>query len=195
MASAPLSSSSSDTLAPLSPQAESKLRKLVWVVTGLVLLLVGMMRNPKFHIPLPEGVGLDFLPGFYSFLNVLVAICLVLAVVAVKKGNIPRHRRFINAAMIFSGLFLLSYVAYHFTSAETKFTGTGWVRPVYFFLLGSHIILAAVSLPFILLAYLAGKADRRPAHRRLVKVVFPMWLYVSITGPVVYVMLHVMNFR
>lgn len=185
----------SDIQPALSPELESKLRKLVWVVTGLVLLLVGMMRNPRFDIPLPEGVSLAFLPGFYSLLNVLVAIFLVLAVVAVKNGNIARHRRFINAAMVCSGLFLLSYVAYHFTSEDLKFTGTGWVRPVYFFLLISHIALAAVSLPFILLAYLAGKADRRAAHRRLVKVVFPMWLYVAVTGPVVYVMLHVMNFR
>jgi putative membrane protein len=90
-------------------------------------------------------------------------------------------------------LFLLSYVAYHFTSTETKFTGTGWVRPVYFFLLITHIVLAAVSLPFILLAYLAGWADRREVHRRLVKFVFPMWLYVAVTGPVVYLMLYVLN--
>lgn len=178
---------------PLSPATEQKLRKVVCVVTVLVLLLVGMMRNPRFHIELPAGVSLDFLPAFYSALNCLVAVCLILAVVAVKKGNIVTHRRFINAALVLSGLFLLSYVAYHFTSTETKFTGTGWVRPVYFFLLITHIVLAAVSLPFILLAYLAGWADRRDAHRRLVKFVFPMWLYVAVTGPVVYLMLYVLN--
>ena len=178
---------------PLSPAAEQKLRKIVWVVTALVLTLVGMMRDPRFHLELPAGVSLDFLPAFYSALNCLVAVCLVLAVTAVKKGNTVTHRRFINAALVLSGLFLLSYVAYHFTSTETKFTGIGWVRPVYFFLLITHIVLAAVSFPVLLRAYLAGWADRREAHRRLVKFVFPMWLYVAVTGPVVYLMLYVLN--
>lgn len=174
----------------LSASAEKSLRKVVWGITALVLVLVGMMRNPKFHITLPGGVSLDFLPALYSSFNCLVAVSLIMAVIAVKQGNIARHRGFINAAMVLSGLFLLSYVAYHFTSQETKFTGTGWIRPVYFFLLISHIALAAVSLPFILLAYLAGWADRRDAHRRLVKFVFPLWFYVAITGPVIYLMLY-----
>ena len=81
-------------------------------------------------------------------------------------------------------------MAYHFTSYETKFTGTGWIRPVYFSLLISHILLAAISFPFILLAYLAGWADRRAVHRKLVRFVFPMWLYVAITGPIVYLLLY-----
>lgn len=175
---------------PLSPAAEEKLRKAVWLVTVLVLVLVGMMRSPRFHITLPEGVSLDFLPVVHAVLNSLVAICLVLAVVAVKHGNIARHRALITMAMVLSGLFLLGYVAYHFTSMETKFTGTGWIRPLYFFLLITHIIFAAVSFPFILLAYLSGWADRREAHRRLVRIVFPMWLYVAVTGPIVYLMLY-----
>ena len=174
----------------LSASSEQTLRKVVWVITGVVLVLVGMMRNPKYHINLPAGVSLDFLPAVYSVFNCLVAICLILAVLAVKRGKIDRHRRFINAAMVLSGLFLISYVVYHFTSHPTKFTGTGWIRPVYFALLISHIALAAISLPFILLAYLAGWADRRDAHRRLVKFVFPLWLYVAVTGPVVYLMLY-----
>lgn len=169
---------------------EQRLRALVWVVTGFVLLLVGMMRRPEFHIALPSGVSLAFLPAVHAVLNSLVAICLVFAIISIKKGNIPRHRRFVTTAMILSGLFLLGYVAYHFTSTETKYTGTGWIRPVYFTLLISHIALAAVSFPFILLAYLAGWADRRAAHRKLVRFVFPMWLYVAVTGPVVYLMLY-----
>jgi putative membrane protein len=174
----------------ISLAMEQRLRVVVWIVTGLVLILVGMMRRPEFHIDLPEGVSLAFLPAVHAVLNSLVAVCLVLAVLAVKAGNIARHRAFITAAMVLSGLFLLGYVAYHFTSTETKFTGIGWIRPVYFFLLITHIVLAAVSFPFILLAYLAGWADRRAAHRKLVRFVFPMWLYVAITGPVVYLMLY-----
>lgn len=174
----------------LSPAVERKLRVVVWIVTGLVLLLVGMMRRPEFHVDLPAGIRLDFLPAVHAVLNSMVAVCLVSALMAIRFGRIEVHRRFISAAMGLSGLFLLGYVAYHFTSTETRFTGTGWIRPVYFFLLISHICLAAISLPFILLSYLAGWADRREAHRKLVRFTFPMWLYVSITGPVVYLMLY-----
>lgn len=174
----------------LSLKMEQRLRAVVWVVTGLVLILVGMMRQPEFHIQLPEGVSLDFLPAVHAVLNSLVAVCLVLAVISIKKGDVTRHRAFITAAMGLSALFLIGYVAYHFTSHPTKFTGTGWIRPVYFSLLITHISLAAVSFPFILLAYLAGWADRRSAHRKLVRFVFPMWLYVAVTGPVVYLMLY-----
>lgn len=174
----------------LSPHAERKLRVWVWVVTVAVLLLVGLMRRPELRIALPAGVSLSFLPAVYSTLNALVAVCLVLAVRAAQRGDIARHRRLITAALAMSGLFLIGYVAYHFTSAETKFAGAGWVRPVYFFLLITHISLAAMSLPCILLAYLAGWSDRRAAHRRLVRWVFPLWLYVAVTGPVVYLMLR-----
>lgn len=177
----------------LSAAAEKKLRPAVWVVSALVVGLVVLMGRPEFKIRLPEGVSLAFLPAVYSAINAMVAVCLVLAVLAVKQGNINRHRRLITAAMILSGLFLLSYVVYHFTNPATKFTGTGWVRPVYFFLLITHIAFATLSLPFILLAYLSGWADRREAHRRLVKFVFPLWFYVAVTGPVVYLMLTFCN--
>ena len=174
----------------LSLAMEQRLRAVVWVLTGLVLILVGMMRRPEFHIQLPEGVSLAFLPAVHAVLNSLVAVCLILAVISIKKGDITRHSRFITAAVFLSGLFLLGYVAYHFTSHATLFTGSGWIRPVYFTQLISHIALAAISFPFILLAYLAGWADRRAAHRKLVRFVFPMWLYVAITGPIVYLMLY-----
>lgn len=173
----------------ITPAAEQKLQYGVWIVTTLVLVLVGMMRRPEFQITLPDGVSLSFLPAVYSTINVFVAIFLLLALVAIKKKNIPLHRRHINTATVLSAIFLLMYVAYHFTSSEVRFTGTGAARIVYFFILITHITLAAVSLPFILTAYIAGWADKREKHRSLVKWVFPMWLYVAITGPVVFVML------
>lgn len=179
------------TVQPLSPLAEKKLRAVVWFLTFVVLGLVVNMRNPALHITLPEGVSLAFLPAVYSGINALVAVCLVLALVFIKQGNVSRHRAMITTAMILSVLFLLLYVVYHLTSNETKFTGQGWARRVYFFLLITHVILAAVSFPFILLTYLAGWADRREAHRWMAKFVFPMWLYVAVTGPVVYLMLYV----
>jgi putative membrane protein len=95
-----------------------------------------------------------------------------------------------TSAMLLSLLFLLCYVAYHFTSKETRFGGVGSIRTLYFILLITHIFFAALSLPFILLTYLAGLADRRIVHRKLAKFTFPMWLYVAMTGPVCYMMLR-----
>jgi putative membrane protein len=174
----------------LSAAAEKKLRVVVWIVTALVLILVGLMRRPELRFVLPEGFQLDFLPRVHAVLNSCVAVFLVAALVAIKKQNIAAHRRFMSMAMLFSAVFLLCYVAYHFTNEETKFGGEGTIRYVYFFLLITHIVAAAVSFPLILFTYLAGWADRRAAHRRLAKFTYPLWLYVAITGPVCYLMLR-----
>ena len=179
-----------------------KLGIAAWVLTGAILILVGLMRRIK--IPLPEGVSLSFLPPFHAAVNALAAVVLVVAFIAVIRGRIALHRRMIMAAMGLSVLFLLSYVAYHFTSNEVKFgdsnldgtvdaaelAAVGSARAFYLVLLISHIVLAGVSLPFILFTFIAGYTNRFAAHRRLAKWVFPVWLYVAITGPVCYWMLR-----
>lgn len=175
---------------PLSAVAEKKCRIAVWIVTALVLVLVGLMRRPDLRIPLPEGVSLAFLPMVHAIINSLVAICLITALVMIKKGNVCGHRKMMSTAVILSATFLLCYVAYHFTNEETKFGGVGAVRTVYFLLLITHILFAALSFPLILLTYLAGWADRRQAHRKLAKWTFPMWLYVALTGPICFLMLR-----
>lgn len=166
-----------------------KLRIGVWVVTLLVWILVGAMRRPE-KIPLPDGVSLAFLPAVHAVLNSMVAIFLVAALVMIKRKNVTNHKRFISAAMICSALFLLCYVAYHFTTSETKFGGEGLIRYVYFALLISHIVLAAVSLPFILQTWVYGFTNQFQRHRKMAKWVFPVWLYVAVTGPVCYLMLR-----
>lgn len=179
-----------------------KLGIAAWIVSAAVLLLVVAMQKIKF--PLPTGWSTAFLPPVHALLNSLVAVCLVAAVVAVKQGKIVLHRRFIVAAMTFSVIFLLCYVAYHLTSAEVKFGDTdgdgvvsaaeklavGSARVNYLLLLLSHITLAAVSLPFILFTFIAGWTSRFTAHRRLARWVFPLWLYVAITGPICYWLLR-----
>lgn len=166
-----------------------KLKLAVWGVTALVLLLVVMMRSP-YKIPLPEGWSMMFLPPVHAVLNTLVAVFLVAALVAVKAGKIGLHRNFVFVAMGLSALFLLCYVAYHFTTEETRFGGEGWVRTVYFFLLITHIVLAGLSLPAILFTFLTGVTNRFATHRRLARWVFPIWLYVAVTGPICYLMLR-----
>lgn len=173
---------------PARPETARKLRIIAWILTAAVLGLTALMRGPK--IPLPEGVSFSFLPPVHALLNSLVAVFLLAALWAVKQGRIALHRNFIMAAMACSVLFLICYVTYHFTTEETKFGGTGWVRPVYFFLLATHIILAGVSLPCILITFISGWTNHFAAHRRLAKWVFPLWLYVALTGPICWWMLR-----
>lgn len=174
----------------LSLTTEKQLRIGVWIVTALVLVLVGLMRRPELRLILPDGVHLDFLPAVHAVLNATVAVFLIAALVAVKNRNYLGHQRCMTTAMILSALFLLCYVAYHFTNEETKFGGEGVIRFIYLFLLLTHIFAAATSFPLILLTYLAGWSDQRERHRRLAKLTYPMWLYVAITGPVCYLMLR-----
>lgn len=166
-----------------------KLGIVAWILTAVVLVLVGLMCRPELRIPLPEGFTFGFLPPVHAVLNSLVAVSLVVAILAVKQGKIALHRNAIFAAMGLSVAFLLCYVAYHFTTEETRYGGTGAMRSLYFFLLVSHIILAGISLPCILFTFIAGWTNRFVAHRRLAKWVFPLWLYVAVTGPICYLML------
>lgn len=170
---------------PANKELAVTLKKVIWVLTTVVLITVGLMRRVKFDI----GVELDFLPAVHALLNSLVAISLVMAVWMIKKKNVIAHKRWINFAMICSVLFLLGYVAYHFTTEETKYAGQGTMRYVYFFVLITHIVLAGVSLPFILFTWMFGVTNQFKKHRRLARYVFPIWLYVAITGPICYFML------
>lgn len=179
-----------------------KLTVGVWIVTVVVLALVGMMRLVT--VELPEGVSLGFLPPFHALLNSCAAICLVLALKAIKGKRIEQHRGWIYVAMGCSLVFLLSYVTYHFTMPETVFGDTngdgvlqngeeeaaGVLRSIYLAVLLSHIALAALSLPFILMTFVYGFTNQFAKHRRAAKLVFPVWLYVAVTGPVVYLLLR-----
>jgi len=169
-------------------QLARRLNVVAWILTVVVLGLVGAMRRIK--IQLPDGVDLSFLPTVHATLNSLVAVFLIIALVMIKRKNVAAHKRAISAAMICSILFLLCYVSYHFTTRETKFGGTGTTRTIYFVLLVSHIVLAAVSFPFILFTWIYGFTNQVQKHRRMAKYVFPVWLYVAITGPICYLMLR-----
>jgi putative membrane protein len=184
-----------------NPALGKKLTILVWIITAAVLFLVGLMRQVK--IDLPHGISLHFLPPIHAILNSIAAFSLIMAIIAIKKKLVINHQRWIFLAMTCSFLFLLSYVAYHFTNTETLFGDTdkngilsveeieavGKMRIVYLSILISHIVLAALSLPFILLTFVYGFTNQFNKHRKLAKKVFPVWLYVAVTGPVVYLLL------
>ena len=166
----------------------ARLKVVIWVVTAAVLVLVGLMQQVK--IDLPEGVDLSFLPAVHAIINSSVVALLIAALLFVKRGNVVAHQRAISFALGLSVLFLLCYVSYHFTNDATRYGGEGLLRFVYLILLISHIVLAAVSFPFILLTWMYAYTNQIQQHRWLAKMVFPVWLYVAATGPICYLMLR-----
>jgi putative membrane protein len=180
---------------------EKKLKIAAWIITVVVLGLVLMMRRVK--IPVPEGFDLSFLPPFHATVNALTALVLLVALYFIKQKKIQQHRNAIYVAIALSVLFLLSYVAYHFTTPETLFgdsnhngaldelekAAVSGVRPFYLLLLLSHIALAAGIFPFILFTFIRAYTNQIERHRKMARWVFPIWLYVAITGPICYFML------
>lgn len=143
-----------------------------------------------FHAPVDvSGTRLAFLPALNALLNALAAIALVIGFLFIRAKNVAAHRASMFTAFIFSSVFLVAYITNYALHGEMHFQGQGDVRCVYFPLLISHIILAVVALPMILITFFLSLSGRFPAHRRLARWTFPIWLYVSVTGVVVYAML------
>ncbi len=132
------------------------------------------------------------LPLINATLNALSGVLLLIAFILIKQRRIQAHKRFMLAACTTSLLFLAGYVTNHYLrhGVVTRFTGTGWIRPVYFTLLTTHTILAIVILPLAIISVLHGLNMRVPQHRRVAKWTFPLWMYVSVTGVLVYCFLY-----
>ncbi len=161
------------------------LTNLSIVVSIVVLLLVGVMRRVKIDL----GIDFSFIPPISALLNTLVSICLVAALYFIKKKDWVNHKKSIYGAMTFSGLFLLGYVLYHFTTEETVFCKDGIISTVYYFFLITHVVLAGLSLPFILITFSRGFTFQVEKHKKMARWIFPIWLYVAVTGPICYLML------
>ena len=163
-----------------------KLNIYATIVSAVVLLLVATMRQiPRLDL----GIDFSFLPAVYSFTNLLAAVFLVLALNFIRQKKVEQHRKMIYVALSMSTLFLLMYVLYHITTPEIKYCGEGIIRTVYFLLLVTHVVLAAVSFPFILFTFIRGYTMQVEKHKKMARWVYWVWLYVSISGPIVYLML------
>jgi len=132
---------------------------------------------------------LSFLPPIYATTNGITAVVLVWAVIAIKNGKQKLHERLMTFAIALSVAFLVMYVAYHMTSDSTKFGGEGAIRYIYFFILVTHILLSIAIIPLVLITYVRALAKRFDRHRKIAKITFPLWLYVAVTGVVVYLMI------
>ena len=163
-------------------------RNLIIGVSVLVPLIVFLLY--LFPAEPRQDLGwISFLPAFNASVNSITAILLVLARVAILKGNEGSHRNLMLTAFGFSGVFLISYLIYHSSAEPTSYGGEGLIKGLYYILLISHIILAALVLPLILFAIYFGLTEKRKQHKKIVKWTFPIWLYVAISGVLVYLLL------
>jgi putative membrane protein len=165
---------------------EKRLNIIAIIVSAVVLLAIVLMRKPE---KLDLGMDFSFLPPVHATFNALAAVALIFALYFIKQKNMQAHRNCIYTAMAFSALFLVSYVLYHSTTPETKYGGQGTMRTVYFLLLITHVILAAVILPFIFFTFNRAFTGQYERHKKMARWVYPLWLYVAISGPICYLML------
>jgi putative membrane protein len=164
---------------------EQKYKKFITIVSIVIPIAVAAL----FGIKIPNVEPLSFLPPIYATINGLTAVLLIGSILAIKNGNRKLHEQLNTTALVFSALFLVMYVAYHMTSESTKFGGEGAIKYVYYFILITHILLSIVVIPFVLFTYMRAKLGQFPQHRKIAKITFPLWLYVAITGVVVYLMI------
>ncbi|MDN3205699.1 DUF420 domain-containing protein [Algoriphagus sediminis] len=161
-----------------------------WII-GLSILIPVVVAVLLF-MPTKFGEGAPwvyFLPHLNAVINSAATVALITGLIFIKKKEISKHKAAMSTAFGLGAIFLVSYVLYHGMAESTSFGGEGWIRPVYYFLLITHIILAAVALFPILFAYYYGLTDQREKHRKVVKFAYPIWLYVTVTGVVVYLMI------
>lgn len=161
---------------------EKKYDRIIIVLSIVLPVTVAALFGVKLDIALPI-----FLPPIYASINAVTAIVLVLGVFAIKKGNRTLHERLIKTAMLLSIFFLVLYVLYHMTSDSTSYQGD--FRTIYLVILVSHILLSIAVIPFVLITYVRGKLGKFESHRKIAKYTFPLWLYVAVTGVVVYLMI------
>ena len=145
---------------------------------------------PAPHAPCGRASGLISPPTLNAILNASSAVLLLLGYVMIRSRRVAAHRTCMLVALACSAAFLVSYVLYHLHAGVIRFQGQGWIRPFYFVLLGTHTVLAVVIVPLALITVSRGLASRFDAHRRVARWTFPLWLYVSVTGVIVYWLLY-----
>ena len=165
--------------------SERQVNRGITVISILIPVVVAVL----FGVRLPNVEPLSFLPPVYAGINGLTAVLLVSAVWAIKNGKRQLHQRLMTTSIGLSLVFLLMYVAYHMTSDSTPYGGEGWVRYLYYFILITHILLSIAIIPLVLHTYARAYMKNFESHRKLARITFPIWLYVAVTGVVVYLMI------
>ena len=157
---------------------------IITILSVALPIVVALLFSVKI-----EGYDFSYLPPIYAAINGVTAILLVAAVLAIKSGNRSLHERLMITNLVLSSVFLVMYVLYHITSDPTPYGGEGFIRYVYYFILISHIILSVAVTPLVLFTLSRALQGDFVKHRRLAKITFPIWLYIAVTGVVVYLMI------
>lgn len=182
---------------------EKRFKSSIIFVSILIPIVVAILFSIKLKDFGIEIEPLSFLPPIYAGINALTAILLVLGVIAIKNGNREKHKKLMTAAIACSVMFLVMYVAYHLSADSTKYgdinhdgivseaelAEAGIMRLIYFVILITHILLSIIIIPLVLFTYVRALAERFDRHKKLAKITFPIWLYVAITGVIVYIMI------
>ena len=164
------------------PAKIKRAKLLIYTLSAVIPIVVAVLFEVKI-----EGVDLSVLPSIYATINGITAFLLILALAAIKKGKRDLHRSLINICMALSLLFLALYVAYHMTSDSTSYGGN--YKMVYYPLLISHIVLSVAVVPLVLFSYLQAWQGKFELHKKWVRISYPIWLFVAISGVVVYLMI------
>lgn len=168
---------------------ETKYNKWIVTLSIAIPLVVALLFGVNLRKLGYDVEPLSFLPPIYATVNGITAIVLILAVRAIKNGNVKVHEYLMKTAIACSVAFLAMYVAYHMTSDSTKFGGEGIIKYVYYFILVTHIILSIIIIPLVLITYVRALAQVFDKHKKIARITFPIWLYVAVTGVVVYLMI------
>lgn len=176
---------------------ESRNKNFLWPIISLISLIVFIFLVWWIYFkPAASSEGLvwvGFLPYLNSVLNSLTSILLLLGIAAIRKGEREKHQALMISAGVASALFLVSYLTYHHFQGDTKFQGTGLIRYIYFAILISHVLLSMIQVPLILGTFFLAFTKNWEKHKKVAKFTFPIWLYVSITGVLVFIFLKAFN--
>ena len=159
------------------------------IISVSLVIFVAIILLGRVKLDVNPGFDVHIFATINAFINSTVSILLIAALVAVLLKRYIIHKRLMTAALILSCLFLISYICHHLFASETKFGGTGTVRYTYYFILGSHIVLAGIILPFILYTSYRAMTGEWQKHRKLGWITWPIWFYVAVTGVIVYLMI------
>ena len=176
-----------ELLQPSIQKNDKSARWLILTSSFVVFAAVVVLSRVKIDVDL--GFNKHIFATFNAIINSIVSLLLIAALIAVKARNYLLHKRIMITAIILSCLFLISYICHHLFAGETKYGGTGSLRYIYFFILGTHVILAAIILPFVLFTAYRGLTGEYARHRKIARITWPIWLYVSITGVLVYLLI------
>lgn len=168
---------------------EKNFSKIIILVSILIPVVVAVLFTVKLKDFGYNVEPLSFLPHIYAAINGITAVVLVAGVLAIKNGKRQLHKQLMTTAIGLSVLFLVMYIAYHMTTDSTKFGGEGMIRNVYFIILITHILLSIAVIPLVMITYVRALAEKFDKHKKIARITFPIWLYVAVTGVVVYLMI------